>query len=600
MFNVEKSIPETPLTPKRASTDVDLEGKSASLTGLESLVDGQKRLQANNFAALMSGISQASSNAEMDIQLDTETPSLSPDNIDIEWPNNNPLVTLPPVINMPDFEVDMPDFEVDMPDLEHGYHPRDIGLSIQDVDIEKPIIGHDRETPLEPAVNTELLRIDIPLIRANSLDPLSSSIVTPMNLSMHDIEHESRSVLEETNEVSPGIDMPLIAHDSAQPLNAQTDINSHEPSVSIGVDILTNEAHLSPALVSTINKTGPSNLSGAIAGAETLQQTAAITDPTLNYSATPSSIEPESAQGEIPSSKAEANKLTLTDQKISPEPIPNHPTAPTHSAAPNQSNVLTSQSGAISIANMVAVTPETPSSTPSRISAAIDDTTLSSDKNIDLKSEFSRLEGKVVEEKLIADSNKTALTSQFGSIMSSTSATTGPSLLTPASLAPSNPTTYTMAPPNSPLLQIAGQAQIMSNVNEISQNLVRAVESQKGISVRLDPPEMGRVYIDFQFDGERNISAVLRADVPDMMSHLRDNAAVLQSLLKESGFEGVALDFSDQTSDSASFEQNQNDDTEQGLSGINSYNFAVNTDPTTRSINRTGPWTEQETIDIRL
>jgi len=243
VFNVEKSIPETPLTPKRASTDVDLEGKSASLTGPESLVDGQKRLQANNFAALMSGISQASSNAEMDIQLDTETPSLSPDNIDIEWPNNNPLVTLPPVINMPDFEVDMPDFEVDMPDLEHGYHPRDIGLSIQDVDIEKPIIGHDRETPLEPAVNTELLRIDIPLIRANSLDPLSSSIVTPINLSMHDIEHESRSVLEETNEVSPGINMPLIAHDSAQPLNAQTDINSREPSVSIGVDILTNEAH---------------------------------------------------------------------------------------------------------------------------------------------------------------------------------------------------------------------------------------------------------------------------------------------------------------------------------------------------------------------
>lgn len=85
-------------------------------------------------------------------------------------------------------------------------------------------------------------------------------------------------------------------------------------------------------------------------------------------------------------------------------------------------------------------------------------------------------------------------------------------------------------------------------VQAVAQNLIRAQETQKGISIRLDPPEMGRVFIDFQFDADKNVTAIVRSELADTSQLLRGKSDFFQQILKENGFESVNL----------SFEQNEN------------------------------------------
>ena len=80
-------------------------------------------------------------------------------------------------------------------------------------------------------------------------------------------------------------------------------------------------------------------------------------------------------------------------------------------------------------------------------------------------------------------------------------------------------------------------------IQTVAQNLIKVQETQSGISVRLDPPEMGRVFIDFQFDTERTVTATIRSDVAETAIHLKDKAEFFQQILKENGFNAVTLNF---------------------------------------------------------
>lgn len=77
----------------------------------------------------------------------------------------------------------------------------------------------------------------------------------------------------------------------------------------------------------------------------------------------------------------------------------------------------------------------------------------------------------------------------------------------------------------------------------VSDNLIKALVSQSGVLMRLDPPEMGNVQINFQFDSERAVTAVIRSELADTSSFLRDRAEHLQQALKDSGFDSVSLSF---------------------------------------------------------
>ena len=93
------------------------------------------------------------------------------------------------------------------------------------------------------------------------------------------------------------------------------------------------------------------------------------------------------------------------------------------------------------------------------------------------------------------------------------------------------------------------------SLSAVSQSIAKTIETQKGVSVRLDPPEMGRVYIDYIFDGERSVTALVRTDLPEALTQLRDQSAQLQSLLKEQGFENVNLSFDQNSSEQQSFDE---------------------------------------------
>ena len=73
--------------------------------------------------------------------------------------------------------------------------------------------------------------------------------------------------------------------------------------------------------------------------------------------------------------------------------------------------------------------------------------------------------------------------------------------------------------------------------------LIAAKTSPDTVSVRLDPPEMGRIYIDFSFEKDGGTSAVIRAENTDVQSQLRDRSEHFLNLLKESGLSDVSLSF---------------------------------------------------------
>lgn len=84
-------------------------------------------------------------------------------------------------------------------------------------------------------------------------------------------------------------------------------------------------------------------------------------------------------------------------------------------------------------------------------------------------------------------------------------------------------------------------------VSTVSEALLTAKETPKGVVVQLDPPEMGRVYIDFLFEGDNNVTVVVKSESAESQAILRERQEYFQSLLKESGFNNVTLSFEQQT-----------------------------------------------------
>ncbi|GGD12315.1 flagellar hook-length control protein FliK [Aquisalinus flavus] len=77
------------------------------------------------------------------------------------------------------------------------------------------------------------------------------------------------------------------------------------------------------------------------------------------------------------------------------------------------------------------------------------------------------------------------------------------------------------------------------------QQLATAIEaSHKGsgrMELRLDPPELGRVSIDFRFDGDHRVTAILHADQPETASLMRRSLDILMRDLASAGFTDINL-----------------------------------------------------------
>ncbi len=82
---------------------------------------------------------------------------------------------------------------------------------------------------------------------------------------------------------------------------------------------------------------------------------------------------------------------------------------------------------------------------------------------------------------------------------------------------------------------------------QISQAVANVRTTAEQMEVMLDPPELGRVYIDFNFDGDRIVGATISAEQTDTASLMKKHTEILMKELADAGFDGVELSFQDHT-----------------------------------------------------
>lgn len=133
-----------------------------------------------------------------------------------------------------------------------------------------------------------------------------------------------------------------------------------------------------------------------------------------------------------------------------------------------------------------------------------------------------------------------------------------PALSTPTQVGPEfqigltqtiSSTAPSATPTQSQFVHLANNA---NPVQKVAHALASVTHGQDKLVVRLDPPELGRVSIEFQFDAQRNVTAVISAENADIGSQLREKSEFFMKALKEAGFEDVNLSF-DTQSDTSDF-----------------------------------------------
>ncbi len=102
--------------------------------------------------------------------------------------------------------------------------------------------------------------------------------------------------------------------------------------------------------------------------------------------------------------------------------------------------------------------------------------------------------------------------------------------------------------------------------------ILAAIQARQGgdtIEIRLDPPELGRILIDFTVEGPEAVKAVLTAERGETLDHLRRHIADLEAQLRNAGFGSVSFEFQDRGQDQFSDEKTQRADSnrETGLVG---------------------------------
>ncbi|NOX93997.1 MAG: hypothetical protein GXP04_02555 [Alphaproteobacteria bacterium] len=76
---------------------------------------------------------------------------------------------------------------------------------------------------------------------------------------------------------------------------------------------------------------------------------------------------------------------------------------------------------------------------------------------------------------------------------------------------------------------------------------IKANRRSDTIEIRLDPPELGRVKIDFTMETMDSVKAVLSAERAETLDHMRRNIGELAAQLKEAGFKSMEFEFSKNT-----------------------------------------------------
>ena len=110
------------------------------------------------------------------------------------------------------------------------------------------------------------------------------------------------------------------------------------------------------------------------------------------------------------------------------------------------------------------------------------------------------------------------------------------------------------------------QAPVVATPAEITEIIQTRLAGQDGgdkITVQLDPPELGRVSIDFKFDGQGLQHITITGETPEALKQLRQIHFQLTQALEQQGLSGQDMTFRQQ-----SFSQQQNQSPQTGATGL--------------------------------
>ncbi|MCI5043992.1 MAG: flagellar hook-length control protein FliK [Aquisalinus sp.] len=88
---------------------------------------------------------------------------------------------------------------------------------------------------------------------------------------------------------------------------------------------------------------------------------------------------------------------------------------------------------------------------------------------------------------------------------------------------------------------------VQSPVQQVASAIINVAAQGDRVEVMLDPPELGRVFIDFNFSGDRSVSAIISAEASDTSNLMRKTADSLMQELNDAGFDSVNLSFAEHT-----------------------------------------------------
>ncbi len=97
-----------------------------------------------------------------------------------------------------------------------------------------------------------------------------------------------------------------------------------------------------------------------------------------------------------------------------------------------------------------------------------------------------------------------------------------------------------------PTLVASSTAQSFVAMSGVLPQIQAAVVARNGrdfVEVRLDPPDLGRVRIDFNVENGETIKAVVGAERSETLDHLKRNIADLEQQLKQAGFGSISFEF---------------------------------------------------------
>ena len=126
-------------------------------------------------------------------------------------------------------------------------------------------------------------------------------------------------------------------------------------------------------------------------------------------------------------------------------------------------------------------------------------------------------------------------------ISATSAATTAPAPSAAPASTPPTPTTTPAAPPAPPPPITAAPADIVRIVSE--RLATEGPADQNTVEIQLDPPELGRVSIDFRFEGQTLQQVTITAETPEAIRRLREMHFDLVQTLEQEGHTGQDMTF---------------------------------------------------------